>query len=51
MDALDEIEAAMKSMCEHAATGPAWFEEHWKPKFDKIKSLLAPHNCPITATT
>jgi len=42
MDDLNDIEAAIKSTLNNAnfPKGPEWFEEHWKPKFDKVRSLM-----------
>lgn len=40
MDYLDEIENALLQTSKIAPTGEAWFKEHWKPKFDKIRSLM-----------
>jgi hypothetical protein len=41
MDELNEIERALRATSEHAhPMALQWFEEHWKPKFDKIRSLL-----------
>lgn len=41
MDELDTIEQAIKSTCEHTSPmGAAWFEEHWRPKFDRIRALM-----------
>lgn len=42
MEELNQIEHAIKSTLVHTNPnmGEAWFEEQWKPKFDKIRSLM-----------
>jgi hypothetical protein len=41
MDDLAEIERAIKSTLTHTSPmGESWFEEHWKPKFNRIKAVL-----------
>jgi hypothetical protein len=41
MDDLDTIEHALKSTLVHTSPmGQSWFEEHWKPKFDRIRALM-----------
>ena len=41
MDELNEIERALKSTLVHTSPmGEAWFEEHWKPKLDRIRSSI-----------
>ena len=55
MDELNEIERAIKSTLVHTSPmGEAWFEEHWKPKFDKVRSLMVEcdlYHCPICNST
>jgi hypothetical protein len=41
MEELNDIERAIKSTLVHTSPmGEAWFEEHWKPKFDKVRRLM-----------
>lgn len=41
MDDLNEIERSLKSTLVHTSPmGEAWFEEHWKPKFDRIRAAM-----------
>lgn len=44
MDDLKEIEAAIKSTLDNAnfPKGPEWFEEHWKPKFERVRACMVP---------
>ena len=44
MDDLNAIEAAIKSTLDNAnfPKGPEWFEEHWKPKFDRVRVRMVP---------
>jgi hypothetical protein len=37
MDDLNTIEQALKA---NSPDNAAWFEEHWKPKFDRIRALM-----------
>ena len=49
MEELKQIEHAIKSTLVHTSPmGESWFEEHWKPKFDKIRSCIVEHKtcCP-----
>lgn len=40
MDDLNEIEQALLDTLKRFPTGEAWFEEHWRPKFDRIRSMM-----------
>jgi hypothetical protein len=41
MDDLIDVEQAIKSTLTHTSPmGESWFEEHWKPKFDRIRTVL-----------
>ena len=58
MEELDEIEKAMYQtstiLSSQGWNQSSWFEEHWKPKFDKIRSLMVERevlNCPICNST
>ena len=40
MDALNEIEHALKSTAVGLFGGAAYFESYWKPKFDAVRAAL-----------
>lgn len=40
MDELNEIEKALFETLDQFPRGEEWFEEYWKPRFDKIRSLM-----------
>ena len=44
MDDLNAIEAAIKNTLANAnfPKGPEWFEEHWKPKFERVRACMVP---------
>jgi hypothetical protein len=44
MDDLNAIEAAIKSTLNNAnfPKGAEWFEEHWKPKFARVRAHMVP---------
>ena len=44
MDALNEIEQALKSTADHiGGPNPEYFESYWKPKFDAVRaSMVSP---------
>jgi hypothetical protein len=46
MDDLKDIEAAIKSTLDNAnfPKGPEWFEEHWKPKFARVRACMVPNH-------
>lgn len=55
MEELNEIEKAMYQTSTYLTSqgwyqSASWFEEHWKPKFDKIRSVML-ENCPICNST
>ena len=40
MDELNEIENTLLRTLKIMPTGEAYFNEYWKPRFDKIRSLM-----------
>ena len=40
MEDLEQIERMLKVLGTQISSGEAWFDDHWKPKFERVRAAM-----------